>query len=185
LKPEENLFISPDGEWNARYLPASLRSYPFAFIETSDRGSLQVLIDEAYPGFGNAQGTALFSDSGEPAPELEGKLRFLQAHQADIIRTRRLGAELARLGLLTERSARLEGDAGAQFSLNGFWMVDEVKLNALDDVELLRLARAGHIALITAHLSSIGNLGLLAPKLNQAADRAKRFSTKTKSNAHA
>jgi hypothetical protein len=185
LKPEENLFISRDGEWNARYLPAAVRSYPFAFIETVDRSSLQILIDEAYPGFGMAEGTALFSDAGEPAPELENKLKFLQAHQADIFLTRRLGVELSRLALLTERSAQLRVDADAQFNLNGFWIVDEAKLNALDDVELLRLARAGHLALITAHLLSISNLGLLAPKLKQLADRAKRSSAKIKSGARA
>jgi hypothetical protein len=185
LQAEENLFISRDGDWTARYLPASVRSYPFAVIEAGEGGSLQILIDEACPGFGVTEGSALFTDSGAPAPELQSKLQFLQAHQADMVLTRRFGAELKNLGLLTERSAQLRVGEQAPVSLNGFWLVDDSKLNALDDADLLRLARQGHLALITAHLLSIGNLGLLAPKLKPAADRVKRSTAKIKAGAHA
>jgi hypothetical protein len=187
LAPDENLFISGDGRWNARYLPAAVRSYPFAFVESSDHGSLQILIDEAYPGFGGEEGTALFDDSGEAAPELAGKLRFLQAYQHDISETRRLGAELSGLNLLTKHSAQLQLADGSNFQLNGFWIVDEAKLSALGDTDLLRLARTGHLALLTAHLLSIGNLSLLAPKLTRSTDDVAptRAPTKPKANVHA
>jgi hypothetical protein len=165
LKQQENLFVSREGQWNARYLPASMQAYPFAFIENADGDNLQILIDQAYPGFGETQGTALFDDAGDPSPELQQKLKFLQAHHSDRGRTRRLGAELVRLGLLTECSAQLQGDA--RFQLHGFWIVDEAKLAALDDAALLPLARQGHLSLITAHLLSISNLGLLPSKLKQ------------------
>jgi hypothetical protein len=190
LNPDENLFISGEGRWNARYLPASIRSYPFAFTESSESGSLQILIDEAYPGFGGTEGLALFGATGEPAPELQGRLQFMEAHLKDIALTRRFGAELHRLGLLIERSAQLQVADDARFNLNGFWIVDEAKLNTLADADLLQLARQGDLSLITAHLLSISNLGLLAPKLKQSAEGGpsaapRRSTTKGKARSHA
>jgi hypothetical protein len=167
LNKDENCFVSPEGRWNARYLPLAVRAYPFAAVESAATGNLQVLIDESYPGFGDTAGAALFGDAGEPGPELQQRLKFLQAHQQEVSRTRRFGAELVRLGLLTERSAQLRLESDAHFQLNGFSVVDEAKLDALGDAELLNLARHGHLSLITAHLLSISNLGLLAPRLQQ------------------
>jgi SapC len=190
LKPDENLFVSDDGQWNGRYLPAALRSYPFAFIESGDHSSLQILIDEAYPGFGSEEGTALFSEQGEPAPELTGKLEFIRAYQRDIGATQRFGAELDRLNLLTERSAQFQLADGSTFQLNGFWIVDETKLSAVPDEELLRLARGGYLSLITAHQLSIGNLSLLSPKFSPPKEVAEtaaatRSTMKSKATAHA
>jgi len=167
LNKDENCFVSADGKWNARYLPLAVRAYPFAAVETAANGNLQVLIDESYPGFGDTAGAALFGDAGEPGPELQQRLNFLQAHQREIQQTRRFGAELARLGLLTERSARLRIEGNSQFELNGFSVVDEAKLDALGDADLLKLVRPGYLSLITAHLLSISNLVLLAPRLQQ------------------
>jgi hypothetical protein len=102
--------------------------------------------------------------AGEPGPDLQQKLMFLQEHQHEVSRTRQFGTELGRLGLLTERIAQLHISSNAHFQLKGFCVVDEAKLNAPDDVALLALARHGDLSLITAHLLSIGNLGLLAPR---------------------
>jgi hypothetical protein len=185
LKDHENLFISADGRWNARYVPLSIRSYPFTSVESD--ANLQVVIDEGYAGFNETEGTALFADGGEPAPALQGTLNLLTAQRHDIQQTRRLGAEMDRLGLLTERTAELRMAGGERFKINGFSLVDEAKLNALDDAELLNLARQGHLALITAHLLSIGNLGLLATKLPPVVERhePRALKTKTKAAAHA
>ncbi len=167
LNEGENCFVSSTGEWNARYLPFALRGYPFGAVENTDTGNLQVLIDESYPGFGDTAGAALFGDSGEPGPELQRRLKFLQAHQQEVNQTRGFGAELVRLDLLTERSAEMRIEGDAQFRLDGFWVVDESKLDRLSDEELLKLARHGYLSLITAHLLSISNLGLLPPKMQQ------------------
>ncbi len=185
LKDHENLFISADGQWNARYVPLSIRSYPFTSIKSD--ANLQVVIDEAYAGFNDSEGTALFADGGEPAAELQSTLKLLTAQRHDIEQTRRLGAELHRLDLLTERTAELRMAGGERFKIDGFSLVDEAKLNALDDAELLNLARQGHLALITAHLLSIGNLALLATKLPPVAQphEPKAPKTRTKAAAHA
>jgi hypothetical protein len=193
VKPNENLFLSEDGRWQARYVPLSVRAFPFGLAETPDPMRLQVLIDEAYAGFGDAAGSPLFADSGDPAPELESTLERLQAQLQNILQTRTFGAELDRLGLLTERGAELRVAADARLKLAGFWMVDEARLQALDDANLLLLARRGHLSLITAHLLSIGNLDLLARKTQPIADAtptpssapAERATRPAKARGHA
>jgi len=172
LKPNENLFLSGDARWLARYVPVSIRSFPFGFAETPDRQRLQVLIDAAYSGFGDTEGHPLFEAGGEPAPELTARLERLQSQQLAIAETRALGSELSRLGLLTERAAELRGAAESRLKLEGFWIVDEARLKALEDADLLRLARRGHLSLITAHLLSISNFDLLLRKLPPVADTA-------------
>jgi hypothetical protein len=184
LHQDENCFVSSDGQWHARYVPFAVRSYPFTAVESTDTGSLQVVIDESYPGFDATVGTPLFGDTGDPTPELQEKMQFLQAYQREVIQTRRFAAELGRLGLLIERSAQLRAGDSAQFNLNGFWIVDEVRLNALEDADLLRLTRQGHLALITAHLLSISNLGLLPPRIKHSAEAAPS-TTKKKARVHA
>ena len=46
LRNEENLFLNEDGSWDARYIPAFVRRYPFVLAETGEPGQRVVCIDE-------------------------------------------------------------------------------------------------------------------------------------------
>lgn len=46
LRDGENLMVRADGSWDARYLPAFLRRYPFAYAADPD-GRLNLLVDAA------------------------------------------------------------------------------------------------------------------------------------------
>jgi hypothetical protein len=183
LNQNENCFVSPDGRWNARYVPLVVRSYPFAVVENTAAGSLQVVIDESYPGFDATAGAPLFGDQGHPGPELQRRLEFLQAYQRDVGQTHRFAAELGRLGVLVECGAQLQFDDSARFGLNGFWVVDEAKLWALADADLIAFGRQGYLSLVTAHLLSISNLGLLAAKLKPPGGAAPPTDHKAKVHA--
>jgi SapC len=186
LNQQENSFVAADGQWRGRYLPLALQSYPFAMLESVENGNSQVIIDETYPGFDLTAGMPLFGDGGEPAPELQQKLRQLSAHQQEVTLTRTFVAQLERLELLTERKAEVQLQGDAKFNLNGFLIVDEAKLNALSDADTLALARSGYSALITAHLMSIGNLGLLTSKSPPAgAEQLSKPTTKKRKTEHA
>jgi len=187
LNPQENSFVAADGQWRGRYLPLAVRSYPFAMLASAENNNSQLIIDETYPGFDLTAGTPLFGDGGEPAPELQQKLQQLAAHQQQAAMTHTFVAELERLGLLTERHAQVKFDGDAKFNLNGFMVVDEAKLNALEDADALGLMRSGYYALITAHLMSISNLGLLKSKIHSAGleQLSKPPTTKKRKTAHA
>jgi hypothetical protein len=53
--------------------------------------------------------------------------------------------------------------------LQGFSVVDEQKLQSLDDAKLLDLARTGLLAWIHAHLMSLANVAVLADRLGAPA----------------
>jgi hypothetical protein len=53
----------------------------------------------------------------------------------------------------------------APLVLQGFSVVDEQRLAALGDAELLGLVRDGYLALIYSHLGSLGNVARLSEHL--------------------
>jgi hypothetical protein len=55
LREAENLFVDRDGKWDARYVPAFVRRYPFV-PGKGPQGELLVCIDEASSCFDAAEG---------------------------------------------------------------------------------------------------------------------------------
>ena len=154
----ENLFINADGKWNASYIPAYVRRYPFIFSEVS-ADQLVVCVDEECSGLNvKGEGEALFDEQGAASPFVNNMIQFMQDYQADFIRTRAFMEHLQQLDLLKESSAKIILGSGEEFLINGIWMVDESALAALSDEKLLLLARNGELGRIYAHLISLSNL---------------------------
>lgn len=155
LVSNENQYL--DGEkWNARYIPAAVRIYPFRLAGE------QVLVDESAPHFASHDGELLFTDMGEPTPVLNEALGFLRAYHAAEADTQQWCKRLADLGLLVERQVEVVSPKGERYRLEGFFVVDAVKITQLSDAELAALARDGSLSLIYAHLSSLEHLITLA-----------------------
>ena len=166
VRQNENLFVSADGKWEGRYIPAFVRRYPFVLAEKLDAEDFNVYLDEAYPGFGAADGERLFTDAGDQTPVLRQALEFLGNYQGEITRTRLFVERLQELKLLIPRVLKVVTPDQQAIVLQGFSVVDEAKLMSLGDAELLSLARSGLLAWIHAHLISLGNIPSLAERLN-------------------
>jgi hypothetical protein len=62
----ENLFIDDAGNWQAKYIPAFIRRYPFVFSSTESSERFTLCIDEDYSGFNQeGRGERLFDADGE------------------------------------------------------------------------------------------------------------------------
>ena len=166
VRHSENLFVSDDGRWEGRYIPAFVRRYPFVLAEKQDADDFNVFLDEAYPGFDVADGERLFTDSGEYTPLLKQALEFLSNYQGEIRRTRLFIERLQALELLIPRVLQVVRKDEAPIILHGFSVVDEQRLMALEDAHLVELARSGFLAWIYAHLMSLGNVQRLSEKLD-------------------
>ncbi len=59
-RQDENLYLDANGLWDARYIPAFVRRYPFVFAETGPE-QLTVCIDESFPGFNDTEGETLIT----------------------------------------------------------------------------------------------------------------------------
>ncbi|MBF0615032.1 MAG: SapC family protein [Magnetococcales bacterium] len=163
VRDAENLFVKPDGGWNARYIPAFVRRYPFVLAGSEAAQQLTVCFDAEFPGFvsSGTEGQPLFDEQGQPTPWLNQAIRFLQEYQAQVRRTETFVNRLTGLDLLVERSVRVEFPNSIQRSLQGLLAVDEQKLLALSKPQALELFRCGELSWVYAHLASLSNMGRL------------------------
>jgi hypothetical protein len=162
LREGENLYIDASGKWNARYIPAYVRRYPFIFSEAGEE-QFMVCVDEDCVGLNVAgEGESLFDEQGAASPFVNNMIQFMQDYQVDYLRTRAFMEQLQKLDLLKESNAKITLNNAEDFLINGLWMVDEAKLAALDDDKLLQLAKSGDLGRIYAHLISLSNLNQLA-----------------------
>ncbi len=165
LREKDNLLVTADGRWDARFVPATLRRYPFAYVRTQGGEKLTLVIDEAYGGLNDSEGELLIAADGEPTEYLQNIMRFLDRYELEQQRTELFCARLVELELL--RGAEIKGDLpdGDKVNATGFFMVDEDKLGKLPDAEVLALHRTGMMALIHTHLVSMGQVQALAQRL--------------------
>lgn len=155
----ENL-IYRHGRWNARYVPALLRSYPFAMAPTPDK-QFVVCFDETSPVFSQTEGQALFDEKGEATPYLEEVRQFVEKIEIEVDRTRLAGRKLMELNMLQDKRFDATLPDGTPLSIDGFMAVDEERLKNLNDADVLELQRTGLLALIHFHMASMSNISRL------------------------
>ncbi len=157
LSHGENLYVERS-RWDARYIPAYIRRYPFLTAALPGSDGINVLVDEAWSGFGEQAGEPLFEADDTPAPALRRAMDFLERYEHEAERTRAFCERLGRLGVLKEMKADATLPNGESISVDGFHTVDEERLRAFPDDTVLELWRNGMLMLIQMHLVSIVNI---------------------------
>ena len=178
VRNQENLLVGDDGSWQGRYVPAFVRRYPFVLSERADSKDFSVYIDEGYDGINAEGGERLFNDDGSHTLMFKQALEFLSQFQGEVERTSRFAERLKELDLLVSRRLEVKRPDDAPLVLQGFYVIDEARLQALDDTVLLGLARSGELAWIYAHLMSLSNVGILADRLAKVAALAETPTAK-------
>lgn len=169
----DNLYLSPEGGWEAKYVPAFVRRYPFVFSTSPDERQLVLCIDEAFSGFNReGRGQPLFTEAGKPSTYVEGMLRFLQEYQTQFLRTQAFCKKLRELDLLAPMQAQAELASGGRMALSGFMAVDRAKLKTLPAETLAELTRTDELELLYLHLHSMRNFLVVRDRL-AAAERAR------------
>ncbi len=173
LRDNDNLFIGADGKWDARYVPAFVRRYPFVLADNG-KNEFIVCVDESSSAFNAEGGQPLFDAEGKNTPFLDNALAFLNAYQAQFGMTESFINKLQALGLLMEMSAKTELTDGRSFVFNGLYIVDEKKLLALEPAVAADLLKSGQAAWIYAHLMSLSNLSRLVDRISAQQPPAKK-----------
>lgn len=158
LAENENLFVTDKGEWLAdTYIPAFIRRYPFVLAGADNVSELTVCVDEAYAGLSSQHGEALFDGAGGETAYLQNVMDFLRLFHTEMLRTAAFTQKLVDLDLLRSQVITVERGERKR-TLEGLWVVDEARLNALDEAHKLDLLRSGYLLWIHAHLLSLSNL---------------------------
>lgn len=166
VKAQENLYLNDEDEWQARYVPAFVRRYPFVFSTTDDGQNFTLCVDEAFQGLNfQGKGAALFDAEGQPSEYTQHVLKFLQEYRAQFLRTQTFCKKLKALDILEPMQAQFTLGSGAKMSLTGFLVVDRKKLKALDGDKLAELAATDELELLYLHIQSMRNFNRLKDKL--------------------
>ena len=166
LRSGENLFVGEQDRWMATYIPAFVRCYPFVLTELPGQ-NMAVCIDEAFPGLNEKEGQPLFDAQGANTPFLQNALDFLTRYQQEYRRTELLCERLEKAGLFKQMDAKADLVDGRSFTVSGLLMVDEQKLMALPDAQVLALFRTGELHLVSLHLVSLSNMKQLVDRMAQ------------------
>lgn len=164
LQPDQNLMITAEGLWDAAYVPAYLRRYPFILGDAED-GQSFLCIDQAYEGVSTATGEALFAEDGSPAEPVERGLALAQSYKEAALRTDALGAALQEMGLLHSVTLTATLADGASSSVHGLMVVNEAALNELEAEQLKSLADQGMLRAIYSHLLSLSAISGLGARV--------------------
>jgi hypothetical protein len=166
LKPDENLYVDEQGKWNARYIPAFVRRYPFVFSKSEDENKLTLCIDEQYAGWNqDGRGSRLFDANGEGTEYLDKMLDFVQEYEHESKRTLAFCRKLKELELLEPMTARFKLPSGQKASLTGFMAINREKLKTLPGETLAELAKTGELELMYVHLQSMRSFAAMLARV--------------------
>ena len=167
----KNLFLDANGRWDARYVPAYVRRFPFVFAETAPE-QYTVCIDTTSDLLDEKEGTALFESNGEPSAALKDTIKRLEEYQRVMNFTRSFMQRLSAANLLMEANAKAELPDGRSYVWRGFSTVDEARFRELPEATLKEWFTSGELGLVYAHLLSLGTLSDLLRRHTLAAAAA-------------
>lgn len=167
LKKNQNLFVEKDGRWNARYIPAYARRYPFILATPpGNQQQFTVCIDEGYAGFNMAnEGEPLFDARGQETRLLKQAVEFLREFQNHVQVTTQFCRQLVELDLLEPVQASVSLKSGEKHAVRGFQCVNRQKLKALPAKKVGELLKSDQLELIFDHLVSLNQVANLASRL--------------------
>lgn len=180
LSAGANAFVDAKGAWSGRYVPASVRRYPFILAEGADQ-QLSLAADLSAPQLGSQDGEPLFDEQGQPTALVQGVMRLLGEFQAQAKATTAVIGQLDEAQLLMQQNLQVRLGDGRNAVVEGVWIIDEKKLRELPDDKILAWFKGGELTATHAQMLSLRNLVPLLER-SQPAKPAKKPTKKTKAS---
>lgn len=170
LKSGSNLMIDSQGHWQAAYVPAVFRSYPFSLArpDTTDRAKHILCIDASSDLLADVGGTPLFTAEGQVSPLLDKVLSFLTEYQKQVPFGEKFCEMLSEFNLLIPFPLVIK-TVDKTINIEGLSQVDEQRFNQLPVEDFLALRTAGMLPLIYAHLFSLSRVSVLLDSIKSLA----------------
>lgn len=156
-----NTFVDKEGKIaEPVYVPAYIRRYPFLLAKLQPNSEeLSLCFDPSAESLGDfEEGQALFNDEGQPTDATNGVLEFCQRFEEAGARTQSFIEELKKHDLLMEGEIAItpNDNPDKPFVYRGFQMINQEKFQELRGDLLRTWNQNGILALINAHLFSLG-----------------------------
>lgn len=162
LRDKENLYVNGKGDWQASYIPAFIRRYPFIFAHDQERGTYTLCIDEASDRCNqDRKGEPLFTEDGAPSEYTREMTELLKSWERAMQKSLAFCRRIRDLDLLrpSEIKFKSKGDQAAKTS--GFLVVDSKRLQALPAEAVVELHQNQDLGRIHAHLISLHSIQAL------------------------
>jgi len=150
-----NSFIDHQGKWLVPYVPAIIRTYPFALLPTNTQNQYSVAIDVDAPHFLEEEGQFLFDAEGKTAPWVDQLIKYLLNMQREYQVSQAVGTSLKKAGLIAQRCVEITLKNGKRKGFQGFLCVDETAVNALPEERKKDMESNGEMTLLKAHRDSL------------------------------
>lgn len=157
LNAGENLFVGKDGKWQASYVPAIIRRYPFALAPAGEDGRYVVCVDEESPLVSDTEGAPMFDEKGEPTRVIDNVKRYLSELQQMDAFTRDFCKFLQASNMFTPLNMRVR-EASRVKNISGCYVINEERLNNLSDEKFLEFRNKRYLPAVYAHLVSLAQV---------------------------
>ncbi len=163
LENGKNYVVDSAGNWLAGYIPAPYRSHPFVLAHMDD-DQLILCVDTA--SVSEIEGNGFFDQDGGPSEQVRHTMDFLSQISLSRKATLRMCLLLEEMELLEPWPITFQqGDKGVP--VEGFYRINESKLNELADDGILTLRNNGVLPLVYLQLFSMQNLPRIARRAQQ------------------
>ena len=155
----KNIYVNVTGQWEiGKYLPASIRRYPFVFVAQAENQLSLGIDSSALSTADEDKERRFFTDEDKPSEYTEGVLKFMNQFQADAMATSNFIEQLEKWELLEEGKAQVVTQENKSYQIDGFFIVNEEKLQHLSKKKKQEICDENAYPLITAHLISLSNI---------------------------
>ncbi len=161
LEDKQNLFLKWNNQWDADYVPAHIRRYPFSLATVEEGAEFLVCMDENATIIGKSGEHALFLANGKQSEFLNEKIRFLQELQLEYEKTLVFTQKIHELELFEPMNANVTLNNGENLTISGFYVINKDKFQSLDSEIYKELINNNEMKLIYEHFSSLGNFSTL------------------------
>lgn len=154
IESKENLFCKGD-RWDGLYIPRLIRNHPFSLVfKDEKKEEFMLCIDEAYQPYKLQDAHALFDIKGEQTEYLKKLVANMVSDAENIQLTASFVSYLAEKELLIANRLSIEIE-NEKRNIDGLYIIDETKLNALSMEVFEQLRQRGVLPAIYAHMSSL------------------------------
>jgi len=161
LEGGENLFYSDD-KWHGLYVPQSIGMAPFGLgLDPEKEKTLTTCVDLDSPFVGEDKDQALFDAEGNDTEFFKNVQDSLGQLYDNEVASEKFVQEVVDKDLLQELELTIAFASGEKKKLTGIFTLNEKKLQALSDEQVLDFHKRGMFVPIYAMLGSIGQVNRL------------------------
>ena len=165
LMDNESLFVTPDGNWEAKMLPAAIQIFPFR-MGRLESGERLLLFDEKSDLIvDRVDGAPFFDEEGQVTDVVKKTMQLLTNIHASSVTLSKASAVIKDLELLEPFKFKLQKSETETIDFGGWMRINIEAFNSLSESKFLELKRVSGLDVIYAHIYSMNNMFNLVQKL--------------------